>query len=520
MNNRDAVVMKMRFPKNPYRWPIIVVACILVFYGGSVFLSNYLEGKIEQNIRSLHGTISSVELNLFARSIKVNDLEWSSSANSTNPDPHFLRLSAISATGINLYKLMFDKTLHVDDVTIDSGAIQYNKNIKPSGQKVSPSKYKLFSFKNISVNNLRAQIQTDTIASVSALLNCRLTDAHIKINAQDSLSYSAKIVEALLEKISIGRQEGMYGGTIARLHINTADQKVVMDSALLIPNFDKYEFAHRVGEQASRVSISVPQLTIEGLQFDKLIDSLFVAATIKITSADLYSFQDKRMAVRKRNVRLPMEGFLKLPWHIKVDTILVVDAHLSIEEFPEKGTASGTITFDSLNATLAGLNNRAEENDNQSASLQATALLMGSGRIKALFQFPLDGRSSYTAKGSIARMPLTKLNGVLEPLANLRIEAGVLHYLVFNFNYTEMASKGNLDIHYHDLRLCTTNKRGLFTHGLKTFFVNTIVKNKRIQSKRTAEETGIINIERDRRKYIFNVWVKSILGGLKSTIRG
>jgi hypothetical protein len=55
---------------------------------------------------------------------------------------------------------------------------------------------------------------------------------------------------------------------------------------------------------------------------------------------------------------------------------------------------------------------------------------------------------------------------------------------------------------------------------LKTLFISFFVKKNRDQSGKNAKAVGIIDIERDRRRLIFNTWWKSILDGLQSSLLG
>lgn len=514
--------MKSRINRNLLRWSIILIGSAMVIFTIGVSFSIYVENKIEEKILSANGEISSVNVNLLTRSISIKDFKWASATDSLNPTQHSLSLSSISVSGIRLFELLIYKTLHVTDVVVADGKIEFNKKIKQSDQRITNPKLRYFFFENISFNNIETQIKTDTLVDFSSVLNCQLTAARIKIDSINNLNYSVKAIDALLKKINVSRQEGMYGGTIARLYINTDEKKVIMDSALLIPNFTKFEFGQHLGTQTARINISIPQLAIEGVQFEKIMDSLFVASKIEISSFSLYAFKDKRIPfLRKKNVPLPMESFLKLPLAIKIDTITIKDSNIMIEELPEEGSESGVITFDKVNATLTGLNNRVKENDPAFALLDVTALLMGTGIIKVLFQLPLDGSLIYNAKGSISKMPFTKLDHVLTTMAKVRVNSGYLNNLTFNFNYTEFTSKGNLDIDYHDLQLTGLDKNKKSTNEIKTFIINAFVNNSKTQSGlATSKKTGVINIERDRKRYIFNVWLKSILDGLKSSILG
>ena len=514
--------MKSTRHRNRYRWLIILTcsAVLLVILIGASF-SIYVENEIEENINSLNGKISSIRVNLFARSIKVKDLEWSSKPTSTNLNPHFLRLSAVTAEGINLYELFFNKALVINEVTIDSGVVHYTRNVKRSGHKTGSSNYKHFLFKGISLNHIQTHIKTDTIDSFSAIINGHLRDASIAIDSLNNLSYSIESVDALAEKISVSRKEGMYGGTIARVHVNTRESKIRIDSAELIPNFGKYEFAQHLGKQTARINLSIPQLTIDGFRLDRLLDSTFVASKIEINSFHLVAFKDKRIPfLRKENVPLPMASFSRLPFDIKVDSVVISNSLITIEEFPEHGIHTGIITFENIDASIAGLDNREKEKDHRYATLRASALLMGTGKIKALFQLPLDGTSVYTAHGSISNMTFKELNPILIPMANVRVESGYLKDLRFDFNYNEYTSKGTINVDYRDLQIISLNTNKRSTNEIKTFFMNVFVKNERSKSLTPQQKNGVIDIERDRKRYIFNVWWKSILDGLKSTILG
>ena len=128
--------------------------------------------------------------------------------------------------------------------------------------------------------------------------------------------------------------------------------------------------------------------------------------------------------------------------------------------------------------------------------------------------YPELRRLSATA---ISEMPFAELNQALINAAELRIESGYLNRLAFNFNYTDFSSVGKIEINYKDLKLIGLKKdKGI--NGLKTLLLNVFIKNDKTRLLPKAERTGTINIERDRKKFIFNFWWKSILDGLKSSI--
>ncbi len=514
--------MKLYYPlAKRYSWPLILLSSIVVVYSATVLLSSYAENKIEEKLCSIRVKISSVEVNLSSRSINLKNLEWSSVTDSTLNKQHSVSLRAISLRGIHLYDLLFQKRLLINDIVLDSGIIRYTKNSTQAEKKMPDSKYRLFLVKNISLTNIKTHVLTDTLVDFSALLNGNLGDASMEIDSLNQLHYSLKTIDARAEKISISRHQGMYGGTIARVYINTVKQKIIIDSAELIPNFGKYEFAHFLGKQTGRINLSIPNLTVEGWQYKGISDSSFIASKMEIKSFELLVFKDKRMPFRQtKNVPLPMESFLKLSHWVKIDNLLITNSTIAVEEFPEKGLTTGTVTFDNVQATFVGLNNRITGSDPRNAVLTARGRFMKSGYIKANFEFPLDGSAEYTASGSISKMDLLTLNPVLENAANLRIKSGHLSNMTFDFIYTDFTSTGIVDMAYENLRITGLDYHKSSTNEIKTFLINAFVNNSKVKATSSDQKTGVIDITRDRKRFIFNVWWKSILDGMKSVILG
>ena len=512
--------MKFRGSRTLFLWVIILSGSMLLVLVGSLSFSRYLELEIHEAIHLQNGKVSSVQINLMKRSLRINNLEWSSVPDSLNSPPHYFRCQTVLVKGISIYQLLAHKTIRVNEIVLDSGKLRYNNSIRNIHQAFT-SAFKVLECNTISFKTIETHVMADTLVSFSALLTLRINDAIVTLDSTNDVTYSAENSFGDVRNINFSRHEGMYGGSIKKLFFNTREQKIIIDSVLLIPNFSKYSFAQFLGEQAGRLNISIPKLTLEGVAFDSLADNTFIASKIFIESFDLFSFKDKRIPfLRKENIPLPMESFKSLPWKVKIDSILVTNSRITVEEYPARGDERIAITFNAIHASFTGLNNRLAKDEHRYALLKASALLMGAGKINAAFQFPLDETSPYTAAGQISGFSLVELNPVFIPIANIRIESGYLNALTFDFRYTEIESKGKLDIDYKNLRLLGLNKNNAETNGVKTFFINVLIKKNRDQSGANAKAAGVINIERDRRRLIFNVWWKSILDGLHSSLVG
>ena len=505
--------MKSFIHRNPIRWLVILIGGILLLFIIDFGLRRYIESKIYKTLLSINGKADAVHVNLSRRFVKISGLQIAADSSQ-----HSLQLKTVSARGISIFNLLMNKRIVVNEVLLDSGTVAY-KSPNQNQSKPTFANNTFIRIKKILFHNMLVHLETDTTERFSAILNGQLTETTLEIDSVHSVHYAIKSIEARAEKVVVWRAKGMYSGTIGRLQINTNTKEIIIDSAKLIPNHGKYEFAKLLGKQTARLDLSIPQLTIKGLQFSEIADSAFVASKIEIKTADLFVFKDKRIPfLKKENVPLPMDSFLKLPFRVKVDSIVISNSLITVEEFPENGAKTGIITFADINATIAGLDNRQKESVHPYALLNASGLLMGTGKIKALFQLPLDGSSIYTAAGSVSNMSFKELNPILTPMANVSVESGFLKNLKFDFKYNDFTSKGNINIDYNNLQFMSLNTDRRSTNEIKTFFMNALVRNDRSKSIAPTQKNGVIDIARDRKRYIFNVWWRSILDGLKSAI--
>lgn len=433
---------------------------------------------------------------------------------------HFAQARKIKIEGIHLIQLLFEEQIVIESLKIDSASLIYDQSVQGL-MKVSGSFQKIRSLliQDINLNQVNCILKSDTLIRLSAELNGTFSGISVSLPAKETIPFQMKSADVLLSKVVILREEGMYGGTIARLHVQTEAKRIQIDSALLIPNFSKYEFAHQLGKQTDRITLIVPKLIMEGVDFKALADSSILLSKVQIESFNLVAFRDKRVpSLDETYVPLPMQTFLSFPYLVQIDSVVIKHSMVTVEEIPEERSVSSRITFEDIHASLTHFYNRPSDQNLQPALLHATGLLMGEGQIDALFTLPLESHGTYNTTGSIRQMHFSKLNPALEPLANLRMKSGYLNEMTFAFKYNDVASKGVLEIDYRDLQLTALGKDHRSTNEVRTWLLNALVKNDRNASLASAKHQGEIHIPRDQQRFIFNIWWKSIRDGLKSVV--
>lgn len=501
--------MNLPFKRKPLLWLFWLLGVPIMIIVMGICLVIYTEHLIEREIVDNQGEFGSVEVGLFSRSIQITNLKWRAKVDSGQANPHFLQLKSVSIKGISPLAFLINQSLRIKSLELDSGLVNYQQQVDSTQKKDFALPFDRVSIKRISFRDISLEMYADSTEIFSALINGELLQPRLELEKPDRPAYQLEGLDLELTQLSINRSAGKYGMAISRLYFNSDQKEIAIDSLIIEPNGPQKD---------ARVRIYIPHMAVEGWQLAAMLDTGFVAATLKINAFEIYSYKDKRIfIVTSHHKPLPMEPFLKWPIKVKVDSILIEDGHILVEEISVVGRRSGKVTFENIDAELVGLNNRIGAEDKPFATLSASGFLMGKGRIDALFTLPQDGSPTYHAEGSIAQLAFEELNPALKNIAHLRVESGYLHRMDFDFHYTDLHSKGNISIDYQDLRLSVLNP-SLSTNQFKTFMLNTLVRSRSSNNPSLPPTLGTIDIQRDRQKHIFNVWWKSIQDGLKSSI--
>lgn len=500
----------------------LLALSLTLWFAAHVF-SNYAEEKINLVLNKNHINVSSVSVNLITRSIDLKNVKWRLEGDSAGVLPHTLELRSLRLEGISVYAWLAHKRIHVHKIVIDGGQLQINKNLKRGAtedQKISGVKE--LSIDILNLQNITAEIFRDSIPEYSGSVTGILRKIGLNdINqAKEPSSYTIKSFEAVATNIKIPGKGKMYRSSISRLYVNSVDQNVEIDSILITPNYSKYQFSRKAGSQIDRINTIIPKLSVSGLSYSKIKDSLFIASGIVLTSARIHVFRDKRLPFTKtKNNPLPIALIRDFKFELAVDSIRLIDAKVTYEEFPEKGFHTGHISFEKLNATIDHISNRNHFPGYKQATLKVTSNIMGKGLIKADFTLPYGPSQIYNAKGSVTRLALHRLNPVLENLTFTSITSGTLNSLAFNFDYTDVKATGTVLVNYENLKITSlTKEKDAEKNEFKSFIANVILKKDKDEKEDKSKSQGIIDFERDKRRSVFHYWWKSLYSGLKSTV--
>ncbi len=513
----------MKSFKRKIRFGIIITCGILILITTvSLVLSRYAEKTITKELSALDIHTSQINVNFLNRSVTAQNVFWSDTSAGTSPGDS-VGLNKIKVTGIDLYQLLIHKTIRLRRVSLTDGYFRYHrrspKTNQTQGGKSLPSAN--ITINSIEVSNIEAEIFNDTIREYSGTLNLFIKDIRLAdLNKTGAEDYSIGSIETSITNLALTGNESMYNTKISHLYANSSSGKIVVDSISLMPRYSKYRFSRTKGRQMDRFALTIPRLSVSGFDFGLAKDSIYRAMMVEIDNPKLHVYRDKRLPFIKHDVTpLPVAMIRSLPFEMSVDTIKINRATIRYEEFPEKGFRTGYVTFENLNATIDHVSNRDFFTNYNQSTIKVTSAIMGKGTIEAEFSLPYGKDQVYNARGVIKNLSLHRLNPILENAAFISVESGTLNQLNFNFDYDEYKSNGSVLINYEDLKITSlTKEKDSSPNEFKSWLLNTFLKNDKDKDVSKEKRTGVIQFERDRKRAIFNLWVKSLFSGLRSSV--
>jgi hypothetical protein len=504
---------------------IVVLILGAVILAASFIAHTKLEEKIREELLAAGFHTKSVSISLFKRSVELDSVQYDAPPGTTAKNPHYLFIQKVKVSGVHLYSLLKKKEILIDQVILAQGSVRYNKNFKTrkdSSATTDPENtFNRIRVNYLSVTALDAAVMDDTLTESSGTIN-DFEAGQLNLSFRPDTTYSIGWIEAHLENLQQSKKAALHSFAVSKIDYTSKDGHLEADSFRIIPAYNKVDFARIAKIQKTRLDIVVPKIICEGIKQARLFaDSTLEITRIYIPKPLVHAYRDKRYPfVRDWIMPLPTEGIRRLPFKLRIDSIVIRQADIAYEEFSEKGLEStGTITFNRLNASFAGLSTELKQPDaNSFCTLVADCKVMDNGSLHATFKLPLNRTVNYEAYGSLRNMNLTSLNPALGNLTRIEIKAGTLNDLRFNFSYNDDVSKGEVLINYSDLDLTALKKEKVREENrILSAVINAIVRSDKDKSVDKSKRTGVIDIERDKKRFVFQFWWKSLLDGLQST---
>lgn len=509
---------------------IIVVLCLAI--GGFVWLRSYvfsnmglsLQKKIQAlELSGFKVTYDSLSIDWRKNIIQVHGLLLEKNAYDTAcVYPEFIAVAHVRAEGISLFPLVFSNVLDFEVLHLDTprAIIRQNSLLKLDSAAQRENE---FTLKVEKVFFRSADVQyTDSVACglITGIgSNLTIEGLALEFFADRPLKYTVETVT--LDSTEVTLPRSFYTYRIRQAKIDVRNEKLAIDSIRIIPAYGTLEFGRRRGYEIDRFDGLIPFIKADNfvISFE---DSLRVKVGLAEVQFYLKLFRDKRLPFRKVRKSLPVDAIRDLSFGLEIDSLKVTRSFVQYDEFPEEASDAGGLFFDNLYAVITNITNTSQKGITH---LAAQAALMGNGTISVSVDFPLDKDKKSSLTGSLTNFPMSRINPMLGPSTNIKVESGTMKKMSFNFTFNAVRSDGEIELNYENLKLISfkeedkKKKKGKAPEkdNLKTFIMNTFIFRKNMDENVPEEKrTGTVMYLRDENRSIFNFWAKSLLSGLKS----
>ena len=370
----------------------------------------------------------------------------------------------------------------------------------------------------INRNNIENQAKELAFSDISG----RITNFHIdsltqmneKILFSEDISFRMKDYRTVLPS-------DLYVLHTNELGISTSKQKIYADYFSLMPKYSQSEFEKKSEKPKSMMFLEGKYLAINNLDLRKFFETGNINADeISTEALKIHLFSNKQLpadTLAKQPVS-PIAAFLKLKQNIDIDSVTLKNSYFSYEQNSTKSNKTGIMTIENINAKITNLTNDSNSIKNKKyIGMVLSGNLMGEGKLKATFRFPMENPTEYRFVGTIDTTDLRVFNPILENTAFMKIEDGRANKIRFVIAGNDTIAQGTMRFNYNNLEISfkdTANTR----KGLTSMLANTILASDNPKRKFGKLREGDIFQQAVKNKPVFHLWTQALLSGTFSSL--
>ncbi len=502
---------------------IIIGIIIALIFVASTILTKRIENKYKQ-ISFGEYIINSekINLDLFTKSLKLKHVEIKESHDKIN-----ITIPKISFTNINLSSIL-NQEIILNELRIKDATIKFTlqNDSTLSAEPLQNTKHLNFpSFiKHLYIPDLKILVNEsttkDTIFQAKGDFDIR--DLTLIINGTHSITenLSWESVKFNIRDLTYRLPNKLFKLNIEDIKYNSDKGKLSCDILNLNPLYSKYKIGSINNDGTDWYNITIKNIELLNLDCKDCIQrSSIIFNTGTIDDIEFESFKDKRIHLAfKPDKKLPMQLLNSLPFGVHCDSMAIKDGNLTYSEQLENASRPGTLTFNNLQVKMVNFSSM-QELIKGPTKIFAKTKFMNKGLIEANFLFPNKKfQDKYKVSGKMTPVSLNSFNAFLNQNIGIQVESGKIQNTVFNFQFDENRSNGELILEYEDLNINVLSDDKTGINFLKSMLLKTPVIHKNNMADSHNYRKGIISCERDKKKSVFNYWWKSVLSGIKTII--
>jgi hypothetical protein len=551
--------MKMRWRKwLLYGSMIIVLLFVFLAVIAEKFVEPILRDRMKTLIIAGSDSLYSFEMgelkaSLFGNSVEITDLH-------IRPDSiRFARLlnehKLPSITlemdmghghlrGIGILSLVFGKKVNIREIfSRDANVVllRHPDQNYPVERKMAPLWKSIRpQIKSVSVGEIRLDgvkmlyKMTDTSQSVKLQFDtCNAVFSNVRIDSLASVDSTrigfAKDVSLRFYDLKFRSPDSTYKLKAKLIDFSSKEKLLTIDSFKLQPTLkDKESFYAATPFQKTMTVIEYKKLSFTNFQLQQFIHSnAIIADSLLIDDPVITLYKDKTQApmLESKMDKYPHQVLLNSGAGIQIKGVALRNLDLTYTEKGEKSKQEGSLTLKNVNMIVSNVTNnpqRIKQNGKSIATL--TGNILGNSPVNLKFVFYLDSlNGKFDVEGNVSDVKASQLNGLSEPLANIKLQSFDMERLDFFISGDDFTATGNVKMKYSNLYLLL-QKRDEETGAVSTKkFLSKIINKYTFQSSNPGPdgyERTANNVVRSRlmtQAFLGLIW-KTIFTGMQDVM--
>jgi hypothetical protein len=296
-------------------------------------------------------------------------------------------------------------------------------------------------------NDEGASVRTDRVGR----MELAFTGLHIhpEVTLAEMRRFYSDDVELTLANVDLAA-----GLAADRVEISTGNRRARIGNLRLEPSTAADSYLERPTiREGDRIAVWAE--TVEATGFDPA--AVLSDATLGVERLAIGSFRvdvlhdNRKPKSTPRRQPMPHDIIHALPLRLKIGALELTDGFVSYTERPVSSETPGTITFESIEGSITGI----DSTSNASAPPVIAAIrtrIMGAAPAALRIEIPLrQPAPTMRVEAGISAFDATVLNRVLTPLEGLRVARGEVQGVEFDIAYEPGLAQGNIGLYYRDL---------------------------------------------------------------------
>lgn len=508
-------------------------------------VSDGSDGLYSLQLDSIHIDVLKGELALSNINIRFDSARLAKldSMKQAPNDVYNISLKSLVINGISPADLLEKKNVDLDKIILEGPTVEfyhqkrdYNYSAPDSINVYRRIQKSLGHFSlnelsvhkiNLSYNNI-SKNEITKFKDISVQINHILVDSSTQNDASRFLY--AKDALIFLHDYSIITSDKLYAFHFDSAMLNAASHEMNISHLTFKPNGNKNDFSEKLPYYKDRYDVDVKHAAIKNIDWYHLVaGENFTALDAKLSNGTVEVFADRTLppAPKSKVGNYPHQLLMKVKMPIYISKIETENIKVTYKELSAKSKKTGELVFDHIQGTFTNVTNEKENfKKNNVMGLNAACSFMDAGMLHAIFKFNLAeaDQGTFSVDAEIDTMDGRKLNEATEALGLFEINSARINKLRTHIDGKNFGATGTLLFLYDDLKITALkadDKTGdLKKRGLISFVANNLILEQSNTKKDENIDVKQVSFQRDIHKSFFNLIWKSMLDGIKKTVKG